>query len=255
MKSIREFGVFQETIDLLHGHHSDRLFSSDPVSEDVLDAIIKSAYRGPTSINGQHVSVVVVRDPARRARIAYIAGGQAWIEKAPVFITLVVDFQKTRTAVEWVGKRQLIHESLEGFAVGTLDAGIALANLMVSARAHGLGIVPIGGIRKDPQAMIDLLLLPPLTFPVVGLCIGHVEKPAPQKPRLPISTFRHDEVYHPEAIANAIHDYDQEMLAYWQSIGRSDGLPWSANTASFYERIYFPKTAKVARTQGFSFDN
>lgn len=245
----------QEMIELLQGHHSDRMFSSEQVSDEILDAIISSAYRGPTSINGQHISVVVVRDVARKARIADIAGGQAWIAKAPVFITLVIDFQKTRTGVEWAGKQQIIHESVEGFAVGTLDAGIALANLMVAARAQGLGIVPIGGIRRDPQAMIDLLLLPPLTFPLVGLCIGHVEKSAPRKPRLPISTFRHDEVYHTDAIADAIHGYDQEMLAYWQSIGRADGLPWSANTASFYERIYFPETAKVARSQGFAFDD
>jgi nitroreductase len=35
---------------------------------------------------------------------------------------------------------------------------------MAAARALGLGVVPIGGIRQDSQGMIDLLGLPPLSM-------------------------------------------------------------------------------------------
>lgn len=245
----------KETIELLQQHCSNRSFSSDPVSDEMLDAIVSCAHLCPTSINGQHVSVVVVRDQGRKARIAQIAGEQPWISKAPVFITVVVDFYKTRAGVELAGKQQIIQESLEGFSAGVLDAGIALANLMIAARAQGLGIVPIGGIRKDPEAMIDLLQLPAQTFPIAGLCIGHLVNEAPQKPRLPVATFRHDEIYQSEGLADAIAKYDEDILKYWQNLGRPDGLPWSANTASFYERIYFPKTSIAARKQGFSFEN
>ena len=51
-----------------------------------------------------------------------------------------------------------------------------MATLMTAARAFGLGVVPIGGIRRDPQAMIDLLRLPPNTFPVDGVVLGYVDR-------------------------------------------------------------------------------
>lgn len=244
-----------QTIELLRSHRSDRSFRSDPVSDELLDQIVDAAYRGPTSINAQHISLVVVRDPRRRARIAEIAGGQPWIAQAPVFITVVMDFSKTRLAAELAGKAQVIHTSVEGFAAGAVDAGIALANLMLAARALGLGIVPIGGIRRDARALIELLDLPPLTFPVVGVALGHVDQPARQKPRLPLATYRHDETYRQDGLAAGIKAYDQELVAYWKAIGRSDGLPWSGNTANAYQQVYFRKTAEVARAQGFAFEH
>lgn len=239
------------TIQLQHSHRSDRSFTDAPLSEEHLSAIIEAAYRAPTSINSQEVSLVVIRDAARRARIAEIAGGQPWIAKAPVFITVLVDFHKTQQGLAKAGFQQVIHESVEGFGVGALDAGIALGNLMVAARALGLGAVPIGGIRRDPQAMIDLLHLPPLTYPIVGIAIGHVDKPATQKPRMPISAFCHEEYYRPEAILPAIAAYDEELPQYWRSIGRNDGLPWSTNIAERYARVYYPQTRPVSLKQGF----
>ena len=243
-----------QTIELLNAHHSDRSFLAKPVAETILSQIIEAAHRGPTSINAQHISLVIVREPAHRARIAEIANGQAWIAQAPVFITVVVDFYKTRLAAQLAGKVQIIQASVEGFAAGAVDAGITLGNLMVAARSLGLGVVPIGGIRRDSQAMIDLLDLPPFTFPIVGLCLGYVDQPTGQKPPLPIATYRHDETYKKENLLEGIAAYDKELMSYWQSIGRTDGLPWSTNTANAYERVYFRKTAEVALSQGFAFD-
>ena len=243
-----------ETLRMMQSHRSNRSYKPDPVSDQMLDQIVEAAYRGPTSVNSQQVSLVVVRDPAKRARIAEIAGGQPWIAQAPVFITVVVDFHKTRLGVEKAGERQVAHESLEGVVAGTLDAGIALGNLMTAARSLGLGIVPIGGIRRDPQAMIDLLQLPPLTFPVAGVCVGHIAEDVPQKPRMGMASFRHDEVYRQELLPSLISAYDDVLVQYWRQIGRPEGLPWSARVAEYYQAVYFPKVKPVAATQGFVCD-
>jgi FMN reductase [NAD(P)H] len=160
------------TLELMQQHRSIRSYQDKPVPAEVLDAVLDAAWKGPTSINGQQVSLVVVQDAARRQQIAALAGGQPWIAQAPVFVTLVVDFYKTRLGA--AGAEQVIQDSVEGFAVGAVDAGIALGNLMTAARAAGLGVVPIGGIRRNPQAMIELLQLPELHLPHcwrgLGLC-------------------------------------------------------------------------------------
>ncbi len=241
-------------LQLLLAHRSYRDYTDQPVSDADLDAIIAAAQRAPSSIHAQVTSLIVVRDPARRAKIAEIAGGQPWIAKAPVFICLVADFAKTDAAVQFAGEKQVIHESLEGFAVGALDAGIVLTTLTTAARALGLGAVMIGGIRNDPQAMIDLLGLPPQTFPFIGCCIGHFASEPPLKPRLPVSTFRHDERWHGVPDAATIKAYNEELMAYWKSIGRTDGQPWTENTAKRYKQIYFPNTKPVAAKQGLTAD-
>jgi FMN reductase [NAD(P)H] len=239
-----------ETLRIQQSHRSIRDYQDTPVSDAMLDQIIAAAHRAPTSMNAQEISLVVVRDAERRARIAGLSGGQAWIVKAPVFIAIVIDFHKTDLGVRKAGQTQLIHESMEGFGVAAVDAGIVLGTLITAAESLGLGVVPIGSIRRNPQGMTDLLGLPPLTFPLVGLCIGHIAGDVPQKPRMDISTFRHDERYDASGYAAAIDAYDATIMNYWQKTGRSDGLSWSSNLGNNYKTVYFPQVRPVAAMQG-----
>jgi FMN reductase [NAD(P)H] len=239
-----------DTLKLMQEHRSTRSYTDREVSAEMLDEIICAAWRSPSSINAQEVSVVVVTDAAKRARISEIAGGQPWIARAPVFITVIVDFNKTRIGVEKAGYTQVIQESMEGFGVAAVDCGIVLGNLMTAARSFGLGVVPIGGIRRDPQAMIDLLELPAFTFPLVGLCIGHIDVNAPVKPRMDISTFRHNERYDAGGYKAAIDNYDVTIMEYWRQLQRSDGQPWSTNLGNIFKQVYFPDVKPVAAKQG-----
>lgn len=239
-----------ETLHTQQSHRSIRSYRPDPVSDTMLNEIVAAAHRAPTSMNAQEISLIVVRDAERRARIAELAGNQAWIAQAPVFIVIAIDFHKTDLGVRKAGQAQIVHESMEGFGVAATDAGIVLGTLIAAAESLGLGIVPIGGIRRNPQGMIDLLGLPPLTFPLVGLCIGHIRDDVPPKPRLGIRTFRHDERYDASGYAAAIEAYDTELMDYWKRIGRSDGIPWSNNLGNAFRQVYFPQVRPVAAMQG-----
>ena len=245
-------GIFMnQTIQVLNAHRSERGFTDEPVIEEQLSQIISAAHLAPTSINGQQVSVIVVKDVNRREEIAKIAGGQPWIAKAPIFLAFVVDYYKTNLAVEKTGQKQMMHESVEALVVGGIDVGIALGRAMVAAQSLGLGIVPIGGIRRDPEAMIKLLELPPMTFPVAGMCIGHIDKHAEQKPRLPLPSFRHEEVYHRAELRSMIDAYDLTLVQHWKKIGRAEGESWSQSIATPYSKIYFPLVRPLLEKQSF----
>ncbi len=239
-----------ETLRVQQAHRSIRDYKTAPVSDEMLDQIIAAAHRAPTSMNAQEISLVVVRDAERRAKIAQLSGGQAWIVRAPVFITIVIDFHKTDLAVRKAGKTQIIHESMEGFGVAAVDAGIVLGTLITAAESLGLGIVPIGSIRRNPQGIIDLLGLPPLTFPLVGLCIGHIDQDTPQKPRLDIQTFRHNERYDASRYPAAIETYDTALAHFWTEVVCREGQPWSEALASRFTDVYFPHVKPVAAMQG-----
>lgn len=243
-----------DLLDILDAHKCERAFTDQPVADPILDRVIQAAWHGPTSVNGQQTSVVVVRDPAHRARLSAIAGGQPWVALAPVFLVVVVDFHKPWLALHRRGIEQQAHASVEGLIAGTLDAGIVLGRLMVAAQSCGLGIVPIGGIRRDPLAVVELLGLPKRTFPVNGVCLGHVDQPAARKPRLPLATFRHDERYREEGLPEAFDAYDRELLAHWKTTGRGDGQTWTDSIAGFYSKVYFPGMKAAVEAQGFRLD-
>jgi len=240
-----------QTIQIIQSHRSDRSYKSDPIPGEILDNIIECAHLAPTSKNSQEVSVIVVQDAARRERIAEITG-QPWLAKAPVFLVFVADLYKTGLGLEKVGVVQQTQHSVEGIISAVTDVGIALATAMIAARSYGLGIVPIGSIRKDPQAMIELLALPKYTFPVNGLAMGYINEPAIQKPRLPIASFRHDEQYHCEGLGPAIDAYETELTEYWRRINRPDGTTWTRNTAATFGKVYSPKVKTAAAAQGFT---
>jgi FMN reductase [NAD(P)H] len=83
--------------------------------------------------------------------------------------------------------------------------------------------------------------------------LGYVAEESPQKPRMSIESFRHEEKYRAEALKPAIDAYDQTLLEYWQKIGRADGLTWSANTAQHYS-VLSRRLKAIAHKQGFTLE-
>ncbi|MDN5304929.1 MAG: reductase, partial [Fusobacteriaceae bacterium] len=131
-----------ETIKVIKNHRSIRQYLDKDIPQEHLNAILEAAQAMPTSINGQQVSIIVIRDKATKEKIAELAGGQPYIAKAPVFLVFVADFYKTYLAGEKLGEAQVIHESIEGTTVGTFDSGLAMGAAIIAAESLGLGIVP-----------------------------------------------------------------------------------------------------------------
>lgn len=240
------------TIETIKNHRSIRQYLDKDIPNEIVDEIVKAAQAMPNSINGQQTSVIVVRDKAKREKLAELVGNQPYVAKAPVFLIFVMDFYRTHLAGEKTGFTQVIHESVEGIGAGSVDVGIALGASVIAAESLGLGTVPIGGIRKNPEEVIELLGLPKYTFPLVGLVVGYPENESHKKPRVPFDTFRHDEKYDIEAVENSINPYDEEMSVYLKDIGRSEQeVNWSTTTSRIYQSIYYPKVKPVMEEQGF----
>jgi FMN reductase [NAD(P)H] len=243
-----------QTIEVMKNHRCIRSFEDKDIPDAIIDELVSVAQAAPNSINGQQISLVIVRDKEKKRRIAEIAGGQTWIAQAPLFILFVADFYKAKLAANKVGRPLVIPESVEATIAVSIDAGICLGNVITAAESLDLGIVPIGGIRNDPAAMIELMNLPEYTFPINGLSIGYPADRSRQKPRMPLSAFRHDEVYDPAKLRALIDEYDALMEPYLKSVGRGGEVNWSTNTINFYSFVYFPKVYPVMKLQGFKND-
>ncbi|MFS0722533.1 NADPH-dependent oxidoreductase [Paenibacillus sp. 1P07SE] len=238
----------------LTNRSSIRSYTDQPVSEAQLTQIIEAVQAAPTSINGQQVTVISVQDPVKKAKIAELAGNQAWIAQAPVFLLFCADFRRAQIAAELNGQELVITTGIESIVVGATDVGIALGSAMAMASSLGLGTVPIGGARRSPLALIELMELPKYVFPVSGLVVGHPADPTHKKHRLPQTAVWHRERYEQEPLPELIRQYDEEVSAYMRErTGGKESRNWSQTVSSFYNRIYYPEVRQMLEQQGFDF--
>ncbi|MDQ0204539.1 NADPH-dependent oxidoreductase [Pectinatus haikarae] len=240
----------KDVIETIKNHRSIRHYLDKPIPDAVLNEILQAAQSMPTSINGQQLSLIVIKDKNKRQKIAHLTGDQPWIAQAPVLVIFTADFYRSDLACRKNGQRQVIHESVEGTLVGAVDAGIAMGAAIIAAESLGLGIVPIGAVRRDPAQMINLLELPPYTYPLVGLVIGYPADPSALKPRFPSGTFVHEEVYQKDGVQNAIDEYDKKMEDYYKERGDKQ-TDWSSQVTGAYKQVYFPQVYPTMKKQGF----
>lgn len=234
---------------------SVRNFTGEKVKDEDLALIFRAAQQAPTSIGAQQVSLVYTKNKEKIKKIAELAGGQPQVATADVFVTIVIDFNRTNEACMLQNKQQVIHASAEGLLVGAGDAGIILNALQTAANALGYGSTAIGGIRNHPQAMIELLNLPEKTYPIFGITLGVAdsEKAANVKPRVPLHSFVMEDTYDKEAVKQGVVAYDKTLRIWWDEQGLTNMPDYSNQTAMFYHHIYFPTIAKTLLKQGFAF--
>ncbi len=247
------------TLELIHQHGSVRQYKSNPVSREMVETIVAAGQRASTSSNLQMFSVVATTDPDRRARMQEFCGGQKHISQAPVFLTWVADFSRLARISESRGYT-LEAGQVENFLLTVVDVAIAAQNAGLAAESLGLGFCYIGAIRNNPREVIQLLNLPRLTFPLVGMTLGWPVQPPLVRPRLPLEVVLHWEQYNPEDEEIHLQNYDQAMIATGIYTGRqvsaTDSIPeeeygWREHTARRVSQVLRPHLRAVLQDQGF----
>jgi FMN reductase (NADPH) len=193
-------------------HGSVRSYQSEAVPQAMVEAIVAAAQRTSSSSNLQTYSVVAVTDPATRAQLAEYCGNQPHVAQAPVFLTWCADLARLERVCELRGYHQ-VTDHVESFLIAAVDAAIAAQTAALAAESLGLGICYIGSIRNRPQAVIDLLHLPRLVFPITGLTVGWPGEAPMIRPRLPLNEVLHWETYDTADRDEALYEYDRAMIA------------------------------------------
>ncbi|MFI5934657.1 NADPH-dependent oxidoreductase [Actinoplanes sp. NPDC051494] len=198
------------------GRRSVRAFTDRPVTDAELTALIAAAQSAPTSSNLQPWSVIAVRDPARKARLAVLAGDQDFVARAPLFLIWVADLGRARRLAARAGTRVDATDYLETTVIGFVDTALAAQNAVVAATSLGLGSVFVGAVRNHPEQIAAELGLPPHTVAAFGLAVGTPDptEQADVKPRLPQAAVLHHEQYDAPAADAHIATYDERLTAY-----------------------------------------
>lgn len=248
------------TIDQLHKHYSVRTYKPDPVSKEMVEELVAAGQRASTSSNLQTYSVVAVTDKEVRHKLSLLCGDQDSIRQAPVFMAWCADLTRLDRACELRGHSHE-HGYVENFLVSAVDAALAMQNAAIAAESLGLGMCFIGGIRNESQAIIDLLELPPLVFPVSGMTVGWPAAEPNIRPRLATDAVLHWEAYDNSDLDEYLHAYDQKMIETGIYDGRQVPVPGRTEETEDYgwiehsaRRVSTPKRVhilEVLQKQGF----
>jgi nitroreductase len=168
---------------LLSGRRSIRYYRTDPVPDEMIEQLLQAGRWAPSANNLQPWNFIVVRDAVVRAEIARFTfyssgprGDQVSQVESPVLIVLC-----------GVVRDRIYHEFLNG------DVAMAALQMMLQAKALGLGTCWVGGLNRT--AIAGLLRIPESFEVVCLLTVGFPVEEPPPSPRRPLDEIVYYELY------------------------------------------------------------
>ena len=158
-----------DAIKALLTRKSVRSFSSEPVTDEQIETLLKVMVAAPSAGNLQPWRIIVVRDPEVKKALARGALDQQFIAEAPVVFVVC----RVPDASAWrYGERGRHLYSIQ-------DTAAMTENLLVAAHAMGLGGCWVGAF--DEERVAKSLDCPQGVIPTAIIPIGHPKR-EPKKP-------------------------------------------------------------------------
>lgn len=233
-------------------HRSIRKFTEEPIDEALLKTLIAAGQMASTSSFLQNVSVIRVRDAAKRAQIREICAnayqgklGHHYVENCAEFLVFCAD---ARRHLHFAPEAQI--DWTEVLVTAAVDVGIMAQNVLLAAESVGLGGVFIGSLRNNLPELSRILEIPHGVAPVVGMCLGHPNQEPGQRPRLPVDTVLMDNAYR-DADPAVLAEYDAVVKEYYLNRSKLD-LSWGDQIRNNLNGEIRPGLLAYLQQQGFA---
>ncbi|MCW4049744.1 MAG: nitroreductase family protein [Candidatus Bathyarchaeota archaeon] len=153
-----------EFYEVINTRRSIRLYKKDKVPEEALICILEAARIAPSGHNRQFWKFYIVKNEDRKLKVAEACGGQKWIADAPI-VVVAVGWKVPFSRGGYMGEMSFI-----------MDVSIAFTQLILAARAEGLGTCWIGDFQnKEVKEALELpddenvVAVTPLGYPDKGV--------------------------------------------------------------------------------------
>ncbi|MGE5614466.1 MAG: NADPH-dependent oxidoreductase [Bacillota bacterium] len=243
-----------ETIQTQLAHRTIREFKNQKISTEVFGLLMEVARRTATSTGMQACSIIRVMDPEIKNKIAGVCR-QDYVARAPELLIFIVDQYRNNQIAKEKNYFAENAKDMDRFFAAFTDACIMAQNIVIAAESMGLGAVYLGSILNDSEKICELLKLPELTFPVIGLGLGYPNQNPQLKPRMEMRLRVFENTYTDfKNYLDEIKEYDEEIRTYYDL--RDPGKPVDSFSNQVVSRFkqYNPKRQEilnVIRKQGF----
>ena len=223
--------IWNEQIEHLLSHRSERAFLPDPVTDVELATIVAAAQSASSSSNQHHWSVIAVTEPATKVKLAEFTRGPSmngkgydFVGQAPMVLLWVADMSRNQALIRASGSESLVIEYLDAFLMASIDTALASQNGLVAAQSIGLGGVYLGSMRNRSQELADLLGLPTYSYVAFGMAIGRPDPDhlSTMRPRPPQHVLLHHERYNADQDPAWVQDYEEAFHEFRSKAGLRD---------------------------------
>lgn len=245
-----------ETIERQLNHKTIRQFKDIPIADEVLDTLFQVANRTASSVAMQSYSIIRVTDKDKKQAISKVCN-QDYVAEAPELLIFVVDAYRNAKISEEMGEHLNAKRDMDRFFQGFTDGVLAAQNMTVAIESLDMGAVYFGSILNDSAEIIEILKLPELTFPILGIGFGYPNQEPTLKPRMDLSLKVFENEYKiQDNYLESIEQYDREMEEYYDL--RDTSKPLDSFSKQVVGLLKNPnkkrvKIANIIRNQGFDF--
>ena len=163
---------------LLTGRRSVRQYLKTPVSDEMIDEIVRVTKTAPSAGNLEAWDVVIVTDEGIREDLSDAALQQEHIRQAPLIFVVCANYVRSMSRY---GERGILY--------AMQDATIAGTYLMLACHAAGLGTCWTGSF--DDEMVREVLNLPGHIRPITLLAAGYTKESMPSPDRMDSSEHIH----------------------------------------------------------------
>lgn len=204
-----------ETIRNIMSHRSIRKYTSEPIPAETMEKLFAAAGMAPSSVHMQAYSIIRIRSAALRQKLGEL-GGQRCVTDGAELLLFVLDLHRAQRLAAGGEEEFTAAGDFYSFQQAFIDTVLAAQNLALAAESLGIGTVYLGTLTQPAQEVIELLALPQLTFPVVGLSLGWPAEDPEVKPRLPQEAMVFIDRYcDTDAFQEQLAAYDATLADYY----------------------------------------
>ena len=204
-----------QTIKNQLNHRTIREFTDEKIDETTINTLLEVVNMSASSNGMQNMSVIRITDPKNKEMLAE-NGNQEYMARATELWIFIVDLNRNYQIAKEMGNENDNIISFDKFIQGFTDAIIAAQNLTVAVESLDLGANYFGNIHNDTKNVIEILKMPKLTYPAVGVGFGVPNQNPQIKPRLDIKLKTYENSYKTyDSYLDMIKNYEQEMTTYY----------------------------------------
>jgi nitroreductase len=166
-----------DVFEAMRRRRMHRLFTDEPVSEEVLARLVQAATLAPMGGNELVRRIIVVSDPRMVKTVRDVT--PSFLANAVAVIVICTDLDRAEASMGRQGREIL----------SLLDSGAAAENIALAAPALGIGISFVRSVNDS--ALHEVLDLPEQVRPDILVGVGHpAPTPSPAAPRREPVVFR-----------------------------------------------------------------
>jgi nitroreductase len=255
--------ILTPLMEQILSRRTHRAYTAQPVDEEAIDLLLAVALSASSKSDFQQATIIKLKDPDKRRRIAEHFPLMPWIGTSPAFLVFCADARRLER-IGTLRNHPQRNGDLEAFLNASVDAALAMQTFILAAESAGLGCCPISVLRNQMAIVARELALPDGVFPVAGLCIGYPAGKGHISMRLPPSVTVHTDRYDDTALAAEVDAYDRRRAARHATpreqqrnaklFGILDFYGWSEDKARQAAEPEGASFVAHVKRHGFSFD-